>query len=121
MGYGGSRGAEKRRPSVGRAGVICRVALNKIKESLFSAISAAIVCLSCLSAFVFSHDALAGTLVVVPPGLEQVEGNSIRGKSPHPDPDDTVIFQHVYPASEFLGVAAGQHEIVAMRLRLTRM
>ena len=47
-----------------------------IKDSPFSAIGTVIICLCCLSAFIFSHDAMAGTLVVVPPGLEEVEGNS---------------------------------------------
>jgi hypothetical protein len=60
-------------------------------------------------------NAVAGTLVVVPPGHENVEGNFRSYLSAHFP--ESGIAQHVFLASEFLGVPAGQDTIVSMDMR----
>ena len=77
--------------------------------------SFAAIYLGSLTMSIFAHDAAAGTLVVVPPGFDEVEGNRTGFNGPHYG--ETTILQEIHPASEFSGVPTGMTQMVGMRLR----
>ena len=97
--------------------------VNRIRWEALSALRLSVISMTCIAAWLMlglSAQATAEMLLVVPPGLEDVEGSTGFVGGPAP-PDLNGLRSHeVHPASYFSGLTEGHNTIVSIRLRPDR-